>query len=58
MVIEEDDSVLLILNTIDDTKEAYNLLSDRFDGSLILLNTHFTPDDRKIKIQVLIKQIA
>lgn len=51
MVIEEDDSVLLILNTIDDTKEAYNLLSDRFDGSLILLNTHFTPDDRKIKIQ-------
>lgn len=51
MVIKEDDSVLLILNTIDDTKEAYNLLSDRFDGSLILLNTHFTPDDRKIKIQ-------
>jgi CRISPR-associated endonuclease/helicase Cas3 len=51
MVIEEDDSVLLILNTIDDTKEAYNLLSDRFDGTLILLNTHFTPDDRKIKIQ-------
>ncbi len=51
MVIEEDNSVLLILNTIDDTKEAYNLLSDRFDGSLILLNTHFTPDDRKIKIQ-------
>ena len=39
------------MNTIDDTKEAYNLLSDRFDGSLILLNTHFTPDDRKIKIQ-------
>lgn len=51
MVIEEDDSVLLILNTIDDTKEAYNLLSGRFDGTLILLNTHFTPDDRKIKIQ-------
>lgn len=51
MVINEDNSVLLILNTIDDTKEAYNLLSDKFDGSLILLNTHFTPDDRKIKIQ-------
>lgn len=51
MVINEDHSVLLILNTIDDTKEAYNLLSDKFDGSLILLNTHFTPDDRKIKIQ-------
>jgi CRISPR-associated endonuclease/helicase Cas3 len=51
MVIKEDNSVLLILNTIDDTKEAYYLLSDMFDGSLILLNTHFTPDDRKIKIQ-------
>jgi CRISPR-associated endonuclease/helicase Cas3 len=51
MVIKEDNSVLLILNTIDDTKEAYNLLSDRFDGSLILLNTHFTPYDRKKKIQ-------
>ena len=51
MVIKEDDSVLLILNTIDDTKEAYNLLSSKFDGSLILLNTHFIPDDRKIKIQ-------
>ena len=51
MVIEEDDSVLMIMNTIDDTKEAYNLLSERFDGSLILLNTHFTPADRKTKIQ-------
>ena len=51
MVIEEDDSVLLILNTIDDTKKAYKLLSGRFNGLLILLNTHFTPDDRKIKIQ-------
>ena len=51
MVIKEDDSILLILNTIDDTKVAYNLLSERFEGSLILLNTHFTPDDRKRKIQ-------
>lgn len=51
MVIKEDDSVLLILNTIDDTKAAYNLLSERFEGSLTLLNTHFTPDDRKRKIQ-------
>lgn len=51
MVIKEDDSVLLILNTIDDTKEAYKRLLGRFDGLLILLNTHFTPDDRKKKIQ-------
>lgn len=51
MVIKEDDSILLILNTIDDTKEVYGLLADKFDGSLILLNTHFTPDDRKKKIK-------
>ena len=51
MVIKENDSVLLILNTIDDTKDAYNRLSGRFDGLLILLNSHFTPDDRKKKIQ-------
>ena len=51
MVIKEDDSVLLILNTIDDTKEAYKQLLGRFDGLLILLNTHFTPNDRKRKIQ-------
>ena len=51
MVNKEDDSVLLILNTIDDTKEVYKRLSNRVDGLLILLNTHFTPDDRKKKVQ-------
>ena len=52
MIIKEEDSVLLILNTIDDTKAAYNiLLSKRFDDLFILLNTHFTPEDRKKKIQ-------
>lgn len=58
MIIKEDDSVLLILNTIDDTKEAYNSLSCRFDGILILLNTHFTPDDRKKKIQEAKEKLA
>ncbi len=58
MVVDEDESVLLILNTIDDTKEAYNLLSDIFDGSLILLNTHFTPDDRKAKIRIAKEKLA
>lgn len=58
MVIEEDDSVLLILNTIEDTKEIYKRLSDRYDGSLILLNTHFTPDDRKKKIREAKEKLA
>lgn len=58
MVISEDSSVLLILNTIDDTKEAYNLLSETFDGLLILLNTHFTPDDRKEKIKMAKNKLA
>lgn len=58
MVISEDSSVLLILNTIDDTKEAYNLLSETFDGLLILLNTHFTPYDRKEKIKIAKNKLA
>ncbi len=58
MVIKEDDSVLLILNTIDDTKEVYKRLSDRFDGLSILLNTHFTPDDRKKKIKEAKEKLA
>lgn len=41
------DSVLVILNTIDDTKELYKLLKVE---NKILLNTHFTPADRKEKI--------
>ncbi|MBO4529204.1 MAG: CRISPR-associated helicase Cas3' [Paludibacteraceae bacterium] len=52
-IINEDKSVLVILNTIDDTKDFYDELLDVYDNdALILLNTHFTPDDRKIKIEV------
>lgn len=58
MLISEDTSVLLILNTIDDTKEAYDLLLDIFDGTLILLNTHFIPDDRKSKIREAKEKLA
>jgi CRISPR-associated endonuclease/helicase Cas3 len=50
-LILEDQSVLVILNTIDDTTELYNLLTNNFvGGDIILLNTHFTPRHRKIKI--------
>jgi len=51
MVLDENNSVLVILNTIDDSKDFYTTLSeDLSKDELILLNTHFTPNDRKRKI--------
>ena len=50
-VLSEEKSCLVILNTIDDTKELYNLLSELVNNDeILLLNTHFTPRHRKIKI--------
>ncbi|SEA34693.1 CRISPR-associated helicase/endonuclease Cas3 [Proteiniphilum acetatigenes] len=50
-ILAENRSVLVILNTIDDTKELYKLLQDELGNEeLLLLNTHFTPRHRKIKI--------
>jgi len=50
-ILSENSSVLVILNTIDDTKELYNELKQNFcSEELLLLNTHFTPRHRKIKI--------
>lgn len=50
-VLEENQSVLVILNTIDDSKDFYELLNEELlKDELILLNTHFTPNDRKYKI--------
>lgn len=50
-VIEENQSVLIILNTIDDTKELFKKLQKELGAEkLLLLNTHFTPRHRKIKI--------
>ena len=52
MIEIEQSSVLVILNTIQDTKDLFNKLSERHvDAELILLNTHFTPNDRKAKIE-------
>lgn len=48
-IINEDNSVLAILNTIQDTKDLFNTLSDK--GNVHLLNTHFTPEDRLKKIE-------
>jgi len=49
---KENNSVLVIVNTIDDSKDLYNALSKFLvDEELLLLNTHFTPNDRKRKIE-------
>lgn len=51
LIISENNSTLVILNTIDDTKELYKLLLEEKDKEeLLLLNTHLTPRHRKIKI--------
>lgn len=52
MIESERDSVLIILNTIQDTKDLFSELSKRpINAELILLNTHFTPNDRKAKVE-------
>jgi len=52
-ILSEKQSVLVILNTIDDTKAIYALFLEKGYGKdeVILLNTHFTPNDRKYKIE-------
>lgn len=58
-VINENESVLVILNTIDDSKDFYEkLLYDVPSDELILLNTHFTPNDRKKKIAFIKERLA
>jgi len=49
-VRDEEESVLVILSTIDDTKTLFELLKDTSDAEVKLLNTHFTPEDRRQKI--------
>lgn len=50
-VLNENNSVLVILNTIDDSKELYSKLREELgESELVLLNTHFMPHDRKYKI--------
>ena len=50
-ILAENRPTLVILNTIDDTKELYKKLQDKLEKEeLILLNTHFTQQHRKLKI--------
>ena len=51
LVLQEEKSVLVILNTIQDTKDLYNFITGNMDDTnVLLLNTHFTPRDRSLKI--------
>lgn len=50
-VIAENNATLVIVNTIDDSKDLYNkLIEELGQEDVLLLNTHFTPNDRKKKI--------
>lgn len=54
MIKKEESSVLVILNTIQDTKDLFVQLKEKLkgiDSEIILLNTHFTLNDRKAKIK-------
>ncbi len=54
IIRQQPKSCLIILNTINDTKQLYDALRDDVDGlqedEVMLLNTHFTPNDRRGKI--------
>ncbi|MCK9499923.1 MAG: CRISPR-associated helicase Cas3' [Bacteroidales bacterium] len=54
LIICENNSVLVIVNTIDDSKELFENLKEFIsEDEVFLLNTHFTPKDRKAKIQTI-----
>jgi CRISPR-associated endonuclease/helicase Cas3 len=47
----QSESCLVILNTIKDSKNLFNLLEN--EGNVYLLNTHFTTFDRRNKIKII-----
>jgi CRISPR-associated endonuclease/helicase Cas3 len=49
----QEQSCLVILNTIADTKQLYSYLKE--NNNCILLNTNFIPEDRTIKIELVKK---
>ncbi len=53
-VLDENESVLVILNTIDDSKDFYKKIKESLSSEkVLLLNTHLTPNDRKKKIKII-----
>lgn len=52
IICKEQSSTLVILNTIQDTKDLFkNLKEKNINSEIILINTHFTLNDRKEKIE-------
>lgn len=51
----QTDSCLVILNTIRDSRDLYHRLKGT--GTVYLLNTHFTPIDRRTKIELIKKHL-
>ena len=51
MIKNEQSSILVILNTIQDTKDLFEKLKECINAEVILINTHFTLNDRKEKIE-------
>jgi CRISPR-associated endonuclease/helicase Cas3 len=58
-VVGQKTSSLIILNTIDDTRSLYDLLSDDSDtdAEIVLLNTRFVLNDRREKIDLCKKML-
>lgn len=48
---KREESVLVVLNTIADTKKLYEILGDN-ENKYVLLNTHFTLEDRQRKLKL------
>ena len=58
-IIDENNSVLVIVNTIDDSKDLFKQLEEELSkDELCLLNTHFTPNDRKEKIRMVKERLS
>lgn len=62
IIRQQSQSCLVILNTIGDTKQLYNALNadsdEPVEGEILLLNTHFTPNDRQRKIELCKAKLA
>lgn len=57
-ILEENQSTLVILNTIDDTVKVYDKIRRlSTSDSIFLLNTLFTPRDRKLKLYMVKRRL-
>lgn len=56
LVLQQNESTLVVLNTIADTQVFYQLLEGRVPA--ILLNTHFPDRHRKLKLRAAIRNLA